>query len=182
MWRSKKFIIIAVLAILVIGATVGGVAIAQADDQNTNTTPTPTTTSNVTTFLDKVAAIYQQNTGVTINPDELQKAVTAARQAIKDEALTNYLQKLVTDGKITQEQADQFKAWLDAKPTQAFQQWWDARPDIPGLFGNKGTGMPFGGMKRGMGRFGVGMKSGAWCAPNANTQPNTNTPANTNTQ
>jgi hypothetical protein len=166
MWRSKKFIIIAVLTILVIGATLGGVAIAQADDQNTNPTPT----ANVTSFLDKVAEIYQKNTGVTINPQELQKAITEARQAIKDEALNNYLQKLVTAGKITQEQADQFKAWLDAKPTQAFQQWWDARPDIPGLFGNNGTGMPFGGIKRGMGRFGMGMKSGAWSAPNADTQ------------
>lgn len=174
MWRSKKFIIIAVLTVLVLGGTLGGVAIAQADDEENNTTQT----ANVSSFLDKVAEIYQKNTGVAINADELQKAMTEAGQALKDEALDNYLQKLVTDGKITQEQADQFKTWLDSRPTfptDAFKQWWDARPDVPGLFG-QGDGArigPFGGMQRGIGRFGGGMmggRFGGWCAPDAETE------------
>jgi hypothetical protein len=171
MWRSKKFIIIAVLTVLVLGLTLGGVAMAQADDEDTS----PSQTANVTSFLDKVAEIYQQNTGVTIDREELQKAFTEARQAIKDEALDNFLQKLVTDGKITQEQADQFKTWSDSRPTfptDEFKQWWDARPDIPGLFGqgNGNNGMPFGGMHRGMGRFGMGFRFGAGCAQDADTQ------------
>jgi len=171
MWRSKKFIIIAVLTVLVLGAVLGGVAVAQADDEDTGTSQT----ANVSTFLDKVAEIYQQNTGVTIDASELQNAITEASQQIKDEALDNYLQKLVEEEKITQEQADQFKAWLDARPTfptEQFKDWWESRPDMPGLFG-QGGGMriapaPFGGMHRGTGQFGMGFKPGR-CAPDTDT-------------
>jgi hypothetical protein len=167
MWRSKKFII-AVLAVIVLGATLGGVAIAQADDENSNN-QTQAVKANI---LDKVSEIYEKNTGTAINPDELQKAFTEARQAIQDEALDNFLQKLVTDGKITQEQADQYKAWLDARPafpTEEFKNWMESRPDIPGLFGQRGQGgfmpfnrmkggmMPFGGMQGGPGGFGGGI-------------------------
>ncbi len=172
MWRSKKHIIIAVLTILVLGVTLGGVAIAQADNEENNVIQT----ANVSSFLDKVAEIYQQNTGVTIDPEELQKAFTEARQAIRDEALDNYLQKLVDDGTITQEQADQFKAWLDSRPAlpiDEFKTWWESRPDIPGLWGN-GNGGPFGGhMFRGQGRMwggGMGMRFAIWCPANADTQ------------
>jgi hypothetical protein len=145
MWRKKSFIIVAVLTVLVLGATLGGVAIAQADDVNS--------TANASSFLEKVAEIYQTNTGVAIDPEALQQAITEAGQALRDEALDNYLQELVDNGTITQQQADEFKAWLEAKPDlpiDEFQQWWNARPDIPGLFGgDNGTGMgPFGRMHR----------------------------------
>jgi hypothetical protein len=166
MWRSKKHIIIAVLTVLVLGVALGSVAIAQADDEGINAAQT----ANVSTFMDKVAEIYQQNTGVGIDPEELKNAFTEARQAIRDEALDNYLQKLVDEGKITQEEADQFKAWLDSRPAlpvDEYQEWWSARPDIPGLFGeNNGIGTgPFGRMHRGMGNFGGGMgfKLGLGC-------------------
>jgi hypothetical protein len=172
MWRSKKFIIVAVLVVLVAGGTLGGVAIAQANDDDNATT----TTANVTSFLDKVAEMYQRNTGVEINADDLQQAIKDATQALKDEALDNYLQKLINEGKIDQGQADQFKAWLAERPTfptDEFKQWWDARPDIPGLFsqGNGPKVGPFGGMQRGLGRFGGMMRGrfGGWCAPSADT-------------
>jgi len=149
MWRSKKFIIVAVLTVLVLGAALGSVAIAQADDENTNTTET----ANASSFLEKVAEIYQTNTGVAIDPEALQQAITEARQALRDEALYDYLEKLVADGTITQAQADEFTAWLEAKPSlpvDEFQEWWNARPDLPGIFGgNDGSGMgPFGQMHR----------------------------------
>jgi hypothetical protein len=176
MWRSKKFIIIAVLTVLVVGGTLGGVAIAQADDQNSSQTQ-----AAGTKLLDKVAEIYEQNTGVAIDSAELQKAFTEAGTALKDEALDNYLQKLVADEKITQEQADDFQAWLDARPaipTDEFKAWMDARPDIPGLFGqnNQNRLGPFGGIQRGFGRFGGGFgdrfegKFGGWCAPEAGAE------------
>lgn len=167
MWRSKKFIIIAVLTVLVLGGTLGGVAIAQADDQNTTTTPTAT--ANVTTFLEKVAEIYKNNTGVTIDPAQLQQAMTEARQAMCEEALDNYLNKLVADGKITQEQADQFRTWWDSRPSlDEFQSWLQERPDIPGLFGGgQGIG-PFGGPMHGMGKFGMGFKMGMRYGANTN--------------
>jgi hypothetical protein len=156
MWRSKKFIIIAVLTVLVLGGTLGGVAIAQADDQNNDTTPTATATANVSSFLDKVAEMYKNDTGVTIDPQALQKAITEARQALCKAAMDNYLQKLVSEGKITQDQADQFMTWWDSKPTlpiDEFQQWWNARPDIPGLFGQSNNGMGMFGNMHGIGKI-----------------------------
>jgi len=144
MWRKKSFIIVAVLTVLVLGATLGSVAMAQADDENTD---------NASSFLEKVAELYQTNTGVAIDPEELQLAITDARQALRDEALDDYLQELVADGTITPAQAEEFKAWLEAKPDlpiDEFQEWWNARPDLPGLFGgDNGNGMgPLGRMHR----------------------------------
>jgi hypothetical protein len=168
MWRSKKFIIIAVLTVVVLGATLGGVAIAGADDENAS----QTTTSPFTTLLEKVAAIYQQNTGTAIDPQELQKAFTQAQKEIRDEALDKYLKGLVDDKKITQEQADQYKAWLESRPafpteefkqwlesrpnfpSEEFKEWWDAKPDIPlpsGPGDRRGM-MPFGGGLRDFGK------------------------------
>jgi hypothetical protein len=46
-------------------------------------------------------------------------------------------------GKITQEQADEFSAWLEARPnifTDEFQQWLDSRPDVLGIFRHHGNG------------------------------------------
>jgi hypothetical protein len=168
MWRSKKFIIIAVLIVLVVGVTLGSVAIAQADDEDISTTQT----ANVSSFLDKVAEIYQTNTGVTIDPAKLQQAITEARQALRDEALDNYLQKLVGEEKITQEQADDFKAWLDAKPSlpiDEFKEWWNARPNMSGLFNwNCENGLEqIGKVHRVMNKVQneFGMKAYRWCAP-----------------
>jgi LPS O-antigen subunit length determinant protein (WzzB/FepE family) len=173
MWRSKKFIIIAVLIVLVVGVTLGSVAIAQADDEDTSTTQT----ANVSSFLEKVAEIYQTNTGVAIDPAELQQAMTEATQTLRDEALDNYLQKLVGEEKITQEQADDFKAWLDAKPSlpiDEFKEWWNAKPDMSGLFNwncenSLGT---FGKVHRVMNKLenGFGMKGYRWCVPDNTTE------------
>jgi hypothetical protein len=165
LWRSKKFLI-PVISVIVIGATLGGVAIANADDENSGN-QTQVIKDNL---LDKVAEIYEQNTGTAIDSAELQKAFTEARQAIQDEALDNFLKKLVTDGKITQEQADQYKTWLDARPafpTEEFKTWMESRPDIPGLFGGRFPGgmMPFDGMRGIMGkiRMRIGGGVGDWC-------------------
>ena len=178
MWRSKKFIIIAVMTVVVLGATLGGVAIASADDENGSQTTNP-----FTTLLEKVAAIYQQNTSTAIDPQELQKAFTEAQKEIRDEALDKYLQGLVDDKKITQEQAKQYKDWLESKPAfpteefkkwmesrpnfpnEEFKEWWDSKPDIPLPFGpgDRRGMMPFGG-QRGFGK-GFGFSFRGWCPP-----------------
>jgi hypothetical protein len=136
MWRSKKFIITGVLVIIVLAAALGGVAIAQANDETTTTT-TAKTDDIKSTLLDKVASIYQANTGTAIDPAELEKAFTQAMQEMRSANLDSYLQKLVDNGTITQEQADQWKTWLDA------------RPDIPSLSGGNRGGMMFRGMQKG---------------------------------
>jgi hypothetical protein len=137
MWRSKKFIIIAVLAVVVLAGSIGGVALAQSGDENNSQPP-----AQQQTMLDKVCTIYEQNTGVAIDSGELQKAFDQARIEMRDEALNNYLQGLVDEGKITQEQADQYKAWLESKPDV---------PLAPGFFGqgmHRGFGRPGGGFQR----------------------------------
>jgi hypothetical protein len=180
MWKSKKFIITVALTVVVLGGILGGFAVAQADEEEPAAT---------TPFLDKVAEIYEKNTGDPINADELQKAFIEAGQAMKDEALDNYLQKLVKEDAITQEQADEYKAWLDARPeflteefknwmesrpplaTDEFKQWLEDSPDIPGLFGQHDRLRigPFQGMQRSFGKFGGGFggKFFGPCAPEA---------------
>jgi hypothetical protein len=153
MWLKKKFVLIALLTLVVLGGTLGGIAIAQGNDEPTAVTDN---TSLLNTLLDKVATIYQQNTGVAINAQELAKALTQAQKDMRATALDNYLNDLVSKGKITQDQADQFKTWLNAKP------------DV-----NIGPG--FNGMFRGMGKMGgmfggrFGGRFGGMMAPNANS-------------
>jgi hypothetical protein len=135
MRKHKKIIFIVVAAVLVIGATLGAVAFAQADDQSGNTTGTST---NATSLFDKVAAAYQQLTGTNIDSAQLQKAFDQVRQDQQDQALDNMLSKLVASGKITQAQADAYKTWLKNKPattfTDEYKQWMQSEPQ----------GLPFG--------------------------------------
>ncbi len=151
MWRSKKLIFIEVLIGVALLATVGMAAVAHANDENT-------AQNSTTNLMEKVAEIYQANTGAVIDPQELEKAFRQALQEMRTMALDEFLQKLVEEGKITQEQADEFKAWLQAKPdifTEELKEWLESRPDIPGLFGQNGGGfMPFGGVHHG--RTGIG--------------------------
>lgn len=89
-------------------------------------------TSNTSgnTLIARVAAI------LGIDQTKLEDAFTQAQKEMRDEALTNYLDQLVKDGKITQEQADQYKSWLDQKPAGLDQL---------------GPGFEFGGRGRGFG-------------------------------
>lgn len=151
MRKHKKIIIIAVAAVLVIGATLAAVAFVQAD---TPTTTTPSSTANTTSLLDTVAQIYKQNTGTTIDSAQLQKAFTQAQQQLASQALDNMLQKLVTSGKITQQQATDYKNWLNSKPSTVisdqYKQWLQSKPQgVP-----FGPGMPAPAMPRGFGGVG----------------------------
>jgi ABC-type glycerol-3-phosphate transport system substrate-binding protein len=159
MKRIKKLVIIGVIAIVVLGGILGGVAIASADEPTTTTTEA-TAIADINTLAEKVAAAYEANTGVAIDAQELVKAFEQVRQDVRSEALDNYLDKLVQDGKITAEQAQQFKDWIDA------------RPDVPiGPGANGGCSGRFGGGFRGMMRGGFGGMMHGWFAPDTtNTQ------------
>ena len=131
MWRSKKFITITLLAIvLLVGTTIG---IVFAQEETEGTTPAKLT------MLDRVAG----NLG--IEPQVLKDAFAEVRSEMRDEALDGYLQKMVDYGKITQDEADQYK------------EWWQSRPDTELLGSHKGS-FGFegfrGGMKWGGGRSG----------------------------
>lgn len=126
MWRSKKFILIAALAaVLLAGSTVGAVL---AQDETDGTSPAQT-------VFERAAAILGAN-GTSITAEELEAAFTRARQEMQDETTDSRLKSLVDAGRITEEQADQFKAWLAQRPdtTQFREQmkdWRQARPTAP---------------------------------------------------
>ncbi len=140
MWRSKKLLIIAVLAAVVLAGSIGGIALAQTGSADN--------TTSGTTLLARVAAI------LGIDQQKVEDAFAQAQRQMQEEALDNYLKNLVDQGKITQEQADQYKAWVQA------------RPDLPLGFGLRGDG-GFGGPR---GFRGWHCPSGTPIPPTSQTQ------------
>ncbi len=109
MSRRKRFVIIGLLAAVVLVGSLAGLALAQTGTGDTGQSKT---------LLERVATI------LGIDQQKLQDAVTQAQGQMRDEALDSYLKNMVDQGKVTQEQADQYKSW------------WQARPDtlLPGPF------------------------------------------------
>lgn len=103
MWKSKRFIIVAVIVAVVLVGTVAGVALAQANNDSS-------TTTQGKTFAARVAAI------LGIDQQKVQDAFDKANRDIADEALSNRLDALVKSGKITQQQADQYESWWQSRP------------------------------------------------------------------
>jgi len=139
MWRSKKFIVIALLAVVVLVGSTAGVVLAQTGSASDGSGKT---------LLARVATI------LGIDQQKVEDAFAQAQREMRDEALDNYLKNLVDQGKITREQADQYKKWVQSKPDmtqyeQQLREWQQAMPGIPlpGPFGR------FGGMMRGRGGF-----------------------------
>jgi maltose-binding protein MalE len=126
MWRSKKFIIIAVVAVVLLAGSISGVALAASNgDDSQSKAPGGD-------LLEKVCTIYQQKTGVTIDQAALKDSFAQAQSEIRKEWEQARLQDMVTQGKITQEQADQYLNWLQSKPNVPL-------PDAFG-FGPRGHG------------------------------------------
>lgn len=123
MWRKKKFIIAAVLATVVLVGGTGGAILAQNGNEGENQPQ-----ARYAALLDRVCAIYEENTGTTIDPQALQDAFVQAKSEMQTEALQNRLQYRVEQGQITDEQADQYL------------EWWQSKPDVPVKFGFKGHG------------------------------------------
>lgn len=125
MWRRKKIIIIGLLVIVLLVGSISGVALAQTGSGSDTQSKT---------LLARVAEI------LGIDQQRVEDAFTQARSEMRNEALDNYLNNLVTEGKITQEQSDQYKTWQQARPDVP----------LPGPFGRFGDE---GGMMRGGGRY-----------------------------
>ncbi len=116
MWRSKKFILSALLATVLVVGSIGGIALAQDNGDD----------SQPKTLLARVAEI------LGIDQQEVEGAFAQARTEMRDEAI----QRLVDEGRITQEQADQYKVWLKSMPDmsqyrQQLREWQQTRPGIP---------------------------------------------------
>jgi hypothetical protein len=104
MWKKKKknIVIIGVIAAVVVAGSITGIAIAQ-----TNTPPKPDPSK---TLMGRAAAI------LGIDQQKLQSAFDQANRDMQNEALDNRLKSLVDQGKMTQDQADQYKKWWQSKP------------------------------------------------------------------
>jgi len=127
----KLFGVIAIAAILALTAGLTAVAFAQSPEDEANSDGATSQSEACSALLDRVCQIYQEKTGVAIDPQQLKDAFAQARSEMMDEALASHLQNLVDEGKITQDQANQY------------QEWWQVRPDIP-LPGPFGHGMMWG--------------------------------------
>lgn len=117
MWKSRKFILVALVATLVLAGVTATVAFAQTGQQ-----------SSAKTLVARVAQI------LGIEEQKVQNAFDQAQKEMREEALDSYLKWAVEQGKMTQEQADSYKQWWQSKPaTPELDAWRQARPDVPGL-------------------------------------------------
>ena len=149
--KRSWFIAVVLVSVLLIGGITGGV-IAAADSNSGATAAQNQTTNRLQDLLGRACAIYQENTGVAINSDQLKEALDQAQSELREEALQSRLQNLVENGNITQEEADNYL------------QWWQSRPDIKAPLPGLGRRGPGGGMmwESGFGPWG-GRCPGSWC-------------------
>lgn len=130
MWRKKKFIIVLLGAILVVAASIGGVAMAQDSEES----------SQPDSLLGKVAKI------LGIDQQTVEDAFEQAQTEMREEALDKYLQNLVDEGKISEAEAAEYKTWIEARPdmTEYFDKtkdWMESRPDISNMPRSKTFGI-----------------------------------------
>jgi hypothetical protein len=107
MSKKRKILIISVLAAVVI-LTIGLIGGAAYAKSSTSATTSPANPQMV--LADKVASI------LGLDASTVEAAFTQAEKEIRSEALDSQLQKLVEAGKINQDQATQYKNWLESKP------------------------------------------------------------------
>ena len=136
MWRSKKFIIVAVLAAVMLVGTISGVVVAA--DNGDDSEPE----AQHEALLDRVCEIYQENTGVAIDQEALKDAFAQAQSEMQIGALETWLQSLVEEGEITQAQADEYLDWWQAKPDISFGFGFGGRGGFRGMGGMRGFGWP----------------------------------------
>lgn len=136
MWRSKKVIVIAVLAAILLFGTLGGIALANTGDDGD--------TQSTTTIFDRVAAILQQDENINVTSDQLKNAFVKAQGDLQLDALKARLDALVEEGKIEQSEADEYLEWWQARPEGMF----GFGPRARGFFHGMGNRM------RGFGGFG----------------------------
>jgi predicted GNAT family acetyltransferase len=107
------------LAILGLGIGTAVVAASNSTSQQTSTTAVAAASDNLTsdnqtsqydTFVSKVAD------KLGLDKDTVATAMQEARQEMMQEALSKRLQQAVTDGRITQDEADQILAWMQNRP------------------------------------------------------------------
>ena len=112
----RRWLIGALVAGLMALGVAGGVAMAQEGDGD----------SPIRSFASRVAAI------LGIEETRVQDAMDQARSEMFSERLQHRLDEMVASGRITQEQADEYKTWIESRPEGAFKHF--------GKRGNRGRG------------------------------------------
>ena len=110
--KKRWLLVLATVAVLVFGAT-GGVVLAQSGGTGEG--------SSANSMVSRVASI------LGLAEDDVQAAFDQAREEIRDERVQAKLDRLVAEGVITQDQADEFKTWIESRP--------EGLPNGPGLRG-----------------------------------------------
>ena len=110
MRKSKKLIFAAVLVAVMIAGSLGGIAYAADNGDEAQAE------SRLESMQTRVSELYQEKTGTVLDWDALKESLAQAAGEAKTDALINHLQNLVTEGKITQEQADEYLEWHQARP------------------------------------------------------------------
>ncbi len=123
MRKNKKLIIIAVVVGIVLVGSLAGAAFAQTASTDGNSGKT---------LLARVAAI------LGIEQQKVEDAFTQAQKEMQNEALDSYLKKLVESGKLTQEQADQYKTWMQSRPDVPLGPGFKMHGRFPGMGGFSG--------------------------------------------
>jgi hypothetical protein len=147
MLRKNKLLIGIIAAVLLIG-TMGGVAFAADNGDANGDGPKH---GHCGAHLERICELYEEKTGVALDHDVLVEVMGEIREEMLANAperpdfkdgerptMQDRLQYLVEEGTITQEQADEFQGWLDAKPDFDFR----FRPG-PGPGGPEGHCPPF---------------------------------------
>ena len=131
MWRSKKFIVIALLATVLLAGSIGGIALA-ADEEDS---------SQPDTMLDRVAEILVEE-GINVTSEQLEDAFTQAQSEMRDEAMKNRLQNLVDQDKLSQDEADEYLEWWQSEPEGLAEFGFRGHDGFRGMHRMRGFGRP----------------------------------------
>lgn len=98
---GKKWLVIPALMVALVGL-MGGAALAQTEDPDGN--------SPVKSLVARVAE------KLGLSEATVQNALDESRQEMQDEMIDRKLDRLVENGALTREEADDYGNWLDARP------------------------------------------------------------------
>jgi hypothetical protein len=134
---KKRRVLIAGILVAAMALTGILAATVAADTDNDGTRPRDTIMARVAELLgvdqSDVESAFTQ--ALQEEREQRQQEMEAAREA--------RLQGLIDEGVLTQDQVDEWEAWLEARPDtrEAMQEWMESRPDLgidSGEFGRPG--------------------------------------------
>lgn len=128
MSRRKKMLLALSLGIVLIAASISGVALA-ADGEETES-PRET----LDNFTDRLIEVYYDKTGVTIDKEILKASYDQACEELGNPPRMRFHFGPFTDDELTQEQRDELKAWMESRPefpTDELKEWIESRPEFP---------------------------------------------------